>query len=137
MIATPLPLGIDEFIEGEIYFSKDSSKYIFKYVNEDKTYDCYIYLNGGNTSFCGDSGSSGWKKSKTRLASAKEKAWFNACVDAGKLVPLSSINVEEEERFVRVSYETVTGETKNEVIKGPVENVYKIEGFKKLNYFIA
>lgn len=136
-----LPMGIKEFVPGEIYYVTSPGEYIFRYVDKTNSHDRVFivdpYLENprcGNGS--GASGNSPWKLDGTRVATALEKAWFEACFKANAFISLEAIPPFEVGK-IKVSYTTVDGEIETAIIDEPIANATKLNRFKEINYYIT
>lgn len=135
-----LPLGISSWTDGEIYYTVSPSQYIFLYENSQNTYNGHMSGNPEIQNFTNSKGGSSnpWQLSQTRVATQEEKEWFIECKKQGTSIPLKEFLLKSESsKDIKVSYLTITGEIKTEVIKGPISNAHQLEGFKSLNWYIT
>lgn len=89
-----MELKLEDLVEGEIYYAEyDKNTWaVIKAFKKGFKNSSGCYFNSNNFSYYH---SNSWScKNNIRHATAKEKAWLNACIKANKFIPLSEIKEE-------------------------------------------
>jgi len=96
-----MELKLEDLVVGEIYYENynnlNGNKYIFEYCKNQNGKGYKHHINTSTNNYSNNTkhpSQNGFQMEGVRHATAKEKAWLNACIKANKFIPLSEIKEE-------------------------------------------